>query len=244
MSCPGWPLPTSIERFRRKTRQFLEEHTGHVAVEKIHRNRPITDTDLAELQRVLIETGVGTDGDMERAVEEAGSFGVFIRGLVGLDRSAAKEAFAEFLDDKRYTANQIEFVNLVIDHLTEHGVIEARRFYESPFTDLSPTAPTPYSSPPTSTASSPSSPTSGTTPKQPDDTCEQPIITVVEQGDPGECPGVQSADSERSWLQVLAGPPQDQRGSWLFVRQTYRRSPMTRAAARQLLCTKHSACLA
>ena len=78
---------------------------------------------------------------MERAVEEAGSLGVFIRGLVGLDRSAAKEAFAEFLDDKRYTANQIEFVNLVIDHLTEHGVIEARRFYESPFTDLSPTGP-------------------------------------------------------------------------------------------------------
>jgi type I restriction enzyme R subunit len=128
-------------QFRRKTRQFLEEHKAHVAVEKLHRNRPITETDLAELQRILVETGVGTDGDLERAVEEAGSLGVFIRGLVGLDRSAAKEAFAEFLDDKRYTANQIEFVNLVIDHLTEHGLIEARRFYESPFTDLSPTGP-------------------------------------------------------------------------------------------------------
>jgi type I restriction enzyme R subunit len=130
-----------LARFRRKTRQFLEEHKAHVAVEKLHRNRPITETDLAELQQVLIKAGVGSNGDVERAVEEAGSLGVFIRGLVGLDRSAAKEAFAEFLDDKRYTANQIEFVNLVIDHLTEHGVIEARRFYESPFTDLSPTGP-------------------------------------------------------------------------------------------------------
>lgn len=156
-------------QFRRKTRQFLEEHKAHVAVEKLHRNRPITNTDLAELQRVLIETGVGTDGDLERAIEEAGNLGVFIRGLVGLDRSAAKEAFAEFLDAKRYTANQIEFVNLVIDHLTEHGVIEARRFYESPFTDLSPTGPDACSSPPTSTASWPSSPTSGTTPRQPDE---------------------------------------------------------------------------
>ena len=77
----------------------------------------------------------------ERAVEEAGSLGLFIRRLVGLDRAAAKEAFAEFLDDKRYTANQIEFVNLVIDELTEHGVVEPRRFYESPFTDLSPHGP-------------------------------------------------------------------------------------------------------
>src|SRR5690606_1423577 len=105
------------------------------------RNRPITATDLAELQRILIETGVGSEGDIDRAVEETGSLGLFSRALVGLDRAAAKEAFAGFLDDKRYTANQIEFVNLVIDHLTDHGVIEARRFYESPFTALSPTGP-------------------------------------------------------------------------------------------------------
>jgi hypothetical protein len=186
-------------RFRRKTRQFLEEHKAHVAVEKLYRNLPITDTDLAELQRVLIETGVGTDGDMQRAVEEAGSFGVFIRGLVGLDRSAAKEAFAEFLDDKRYTANQIEFVNLVIDHLAEHGVIEARRFYESPFTDLSPPAPTPCSTPPTLTAFSPSSPTSGTTPRQPDDTCEQPVVLGGRRG------GVRSSGMEA--LEQPVGSP-------------------------------------
>ncbi|MDQ3485428.1 MAG: DEAD/DEAH box helicase family protein [Actinomycetota bacterium] len=137
----GLLVPDEFERFRRKARQFLEEHKSHVAVEKLRRNRQITDTDLAELQRVLSESGVGTESDVERAVEEAGSFGVFLRGLVGLDRAAAKEAFVGFLDAGRYTANQIEFVNLVIDHLTEHGLIEAKRFYESPFTDLSPTGP-------------------------------------------------------------------------------------------------------
>jgi type I restriction enzyme, R subunit len=36
------------------------------------------------------------------------------------------------------TANQIEFINLIIDHLTEHGIMEAARLYESPFTDLNP----------------------------------------------------------------------------------------------------------
>ena len=39
------------------------------------------------------------------------------------------------------TANQIEFLNLLVDHLTEQGVMDAARLYESPFTDLSPAGP-------------------------------------------------------------------------------------------------------
>ena len=34
------------------------------------------------------------------------------------------------------TANQIEFIDLIIDHLTERGVMDPRRLYESPFTDI------------------------------------------------------------------------------------------------------------
>lgn len=59
-----------------------------------------------------------------------------MRSLVGLDREAAKEAFAGFLSGKTPTANQIEFVNLIVDHLTEHSMMDAARLYESPFTDL------------------------------------------------------------------------------------------------------------
>jgi type I restriction enzyme R subunit len=83
------------------------------------------------------QTGVGTADDIERAHAEAGSLGVFIRRLVGLDRAAAKDAFATFLDQHVYSANQIEFVNLLIDELAANGDIEPRRLYESPFTDLS-----------------------------------------------------------------------------------------------------------
>jgi type I restriction enzyme R subunit len=61
--------------------------------------------------------------------------------LVGLDREAAKKALAVFLNGSTLSANQIEFINLIIDHLTEQGVMEARLLYESPFTDLSPQGP-------------------------------------------------------------------------------------------------------
>jgi len=66
---------------------------------------------------------------------------LFIRSLVGLDRAAAKAAFAEFLDDKRYSKNQIRFVNLIIDELADRGVVEAKRVYESPYDGIAPEGP-------------------------------------------------------------------------------------------------------
>ena len=44
-------------------------------------------------------------------------------------------------NDKRYTRNQITFVNLVIDYLTQHGASGAGRVCESPFTSVAPQGP-------------------------------------------------------------------------------------------------------
>ena len=60
---------------------------------------------------------------------------------VGLDREAATEAFSEFLTDSRFRAAEIRFIQLIVEHLTASGVMEARRLYEAPFTDHAPTGP-------------------------------------------------------------------------------------------------------
>lgn len=67
--------------------------------------------------------------------------GLFVRSLVGLDRQAAKDAMADFTMGKTLSGNQLEFINLVVDHLTEHGVMEPACLYESPFTDITPRGP-------------------------------------------------------------------------------------------------------
>ncbi len=51
---------------------------------------------------------------------------------MGLDREAAKRAFDGFLSGKNLTANQIQFINLVIDYLTQAGWMSAGQLYESP----------------------------------------------------------------------------------------------------------------
>jgi type I restriction enzyme R subunit len=138
---PGIGSGTDFERFRAKAQAYLRAHLDHIAIQKLRRNRALTSGDLAELERMLAESGVGSAEDIARAKAESHGLGLFVRSLVGLDREAAKEALATFQSGKTLSANQIDFVNLIIDHLTEHGVMEAKRLYESPFTDVTPHGP-------------------------------------------------------------------------------------------------------
>ncbi len=125
-----------FDRFRAKARQFLEAHKNHITIHKLRLSHPITTTDITELERMLLEAGIGSSESLAQAKQISQGFGVFIRSLVGLDREAAKQSFGEFLSTSTATANQIEFINLIIDHLTHHGIMEASLLYESPFTDI------------------------------------------------------------------------------------------------------------
>jgi type I restriction enzyme R subunit len=133
----GVNVGTDMTKFTMKARYFLNEHADHLAIRKLHRNEPLTATDVAELERMFGDAGFADAGAIER-VHADGGFGIFIRSLVGLDREAAKLAFDGFLSDKTLTADQIEFTNMIIDHLTERGVMDPGLLYESPFTDLNP----------------------------------------------------------------------------------------------------------
>lgn len=138
---PGFASPDSFERFRAKTRQFLSEHENDLVIHKLRMNEPLTATDLQELERMLAESGLATPEHLQKAKAECNGLGLFVRSLVGLNREAAKQALAGFMAGKTLGANQIEFVNLIVDHLTEHGVMDAGLLYESPFTDVTPHGP-------------------------------------------------------------------------------------------------------
>jgi type I restriction enzyme R subunit len=130
--------PASYEQFRKKARQFLKEHEDHIAIHKLRTNEALTASDLAELERMLIASGVGSADDVEKAKTENQGLGLFVRSLIGMDRQAAKNALGAFLSGGTLRANQIQFLDEIVNHLTEHGCMEAARLYESPYTDINP----------------------------------------------------------------------------------------------------------
>ena len=141
VTLPGVHVGTNWERFKAKARAYLRDRDDHVALQKLRRNRQLTDADLSALEEMLLASGAGGPEDIARAREESHGLGLFIRSLVGLDRAAATEAFSEFLTDTRFSAAEIRFIQMIVEHLTANGVMEARRLYEAPFTDYAPTGP-------------------------------------------------------------------------------------------------------
>jgi type I restriction enzyme R subunit len=137
---PGFGANEDFERFRDKARRFLRAHQDHVTIHQLRTNKPLTRMDLSERERMLAEAG-GRAEDVARAAAEAQGLGVFVRSLVGLDREAAKQALSGFTAGKTFSSNQIEFVDLVINHLTERGVMDVARLYGSPFTSITPQGP-------------------------------------------------------------------------------------------------------
>ena len=138
---PGFGADGDFEKFRAKARHFLREHENDVTIHKLRWNMQLTAGDLQNLEQIMLEAGIGSLADFEKAKKESQGLGIFIRSLVGLDREAAKQAFGTFITEVTASANQIEFINLIIDHLTEYGVMAPNLLYESPFTDISPRGP-------------------------------------------------------------------------------------------------------
>lgn len=127
----------SLAQYRKKVEYFIKGHERLPTIQKLKYNKPISENDLKVLENLLYEaSGLESKSEYNKLFASGKSLGQFVRELVGLDRVAAKEAFADFLDEAKYNSQQIEFINKIIEFLTVNGVMEAEMLFQRPFTDI------------------------------------------------------------------------------------------------------------
>lgn len=128
---------SSLAQFRKKARAYVDAHADHVTLARLRQGRPLTQTDLDELQRLFADADIASSADFDR-IRALPNLPEFIRSLVGLERAAAQAAFNGALAGKTLSAQQIRFVEMIVDHLTATGRMEPDLLYKPPFTDTAP----------------------------------------------------------------------------------------------------------
>ena len=123
-----------LKNYKAKAEFYLRQHLDEAAVAKLRGNVPLTPDDVADLERILW-TEVGTRQDYEAEYGRK-PLGEFVREIVGMDMNAAKEAFAQYLNDASLDSRQIYFVNQIVEYIVHNGVLkDLSVLQEPPFTD-------------------------------------------------------------------------------------------------------------
>ena len=136
---PNQQTGFSPYQYRKKVEAYIRANENHVAIAKLKRNVPLTESDLESLEAMLFaSTEIESREQFEKVFGKNLSLKLFVRKLIGLDRNAAKQAFAQYLQGGSFSANQIRFIENVIDCLTQNGVMDPGQLYESPFTEAHP----------------------------------------------------------------------------------------------------------
>ena len=123
-----------LKNYKAKAEFYIRQHQDEAAIAKLKSNVPLNADDIKALERILWSE-VGSKRDYEAEYGEK-PLGEFVREIVGLDMSAAKEAFAEYLNSVNLDSDQIYFVNQIIEYIVHNGVMKDMSVLrEPPFTE-------------------------------------------------------------------------------------------------------------
>jgi len=126
------PADTTLETYYQRAARYIAENETNPSILKLKNNENLTDTDWVELERIFWSE-VGSEEEYHSFCGEF-PLGRFIRSITGLSEEVAYKAFAEFLDERVYTREQIFFVKCIMDKIINDGTLEKEELRNDEFT--------------------------------------------------------------------------------------------------------------
>ncbi len=125
---------TSLQSYKDRVENFIRKNKNHLVIDKIYKNIPISPNDLIALEEFLTYEKFYTQ-EIEKEYGTK-SLGIFVRRVLGMDIEAANKHFSTFIQEENLNANQIVFVQKIVDYLNKNGVLEKHMLTQPPFTDV------------------------------------------------------------------------------------------------------------
>lgn len=124
-----------LETYNQRVASFIRKHANYIAISKIKNNEPISSAELDQLKELLFKEDPETAGHIDEVLNGK-DFTQFIRSIIGLDAKAAKALFADFINREGINAEQMNFIDTLINFLTVNGTIDKTMLFDRPFTDI------------------------------------------------------------------------------------------------------------
>lgn len=124
-----------LEDYENRIKEIFEENCRNLSFFKLTNGIQLDDHDLKELQQIIFDDKY-TLGELKNLYGEKKPLLTFVRHIVGLDQKAVENAFKRIIGNISLNDKQTLFIQKLIKHVSQNGIMDIGDLYESPFVDI------------------------------------------------------------------------------------------------------------
>lgn len=125
---------SDLDNYKKKVSHYIRQHEDNPVIRKLKTNLPLTPNDMKELEKILWND-LGTKADYTKEYGDM-PLGELVRSIIGMDISAANQAFSQFITESNLDARQLYFIKQIINYIVKNGMMKDLSILQhSPFSD-------------------------------------------------------------------------------------------------------------
>lgn len=126
----------NLKDYKQRVQRFIRDHQDHITVRRLKNNEPVSKKDIEALEDILFSDDGPIARDKYEKLYGELPIGYLVRSVVGLDRKAVMQVFADLLEKSPLHPDQMTFLNEVIRYLMRNGIMEPKVMFDAPFTHI------------------------------------------------------------------------------------------------------------
>lgn len=120
-----------LGNYKKRVEHYLSVYADNLPIYKLKNNEELTTSDIKYFEEILWKE-IGSKTEYEQTFGDQPLL-TLVASIIGMDRQAAEKEFSKFLNDESLNADQIDFVNGIVDYIVKNGSLEKQVLQEFPF---------------------------------------------------------------------------------------------------------------